>query len=399
LARTWFWTLGPLILAGGALAGETGEAKTPTVEELAADVSMLKKLNPWSKVVSAVKAKADLRLRHESQWLDRNTDDYERHRERIRLRAGFDLSLPHHFTLGLRLATGNTTDPISTNQSFGEALANKSINLDQGYVAWNPLSDGVDLTLYGGRFRNFFFHHQTMFDGDTNFDGLGQELSIEACEGFTFFANAAESPIKELSSDEQDPWLFAFQGGVQARSGVVGGRAAAGMWLFNGLEGAMPSQIYSTSFRPSSRYNSLNAAGEYERNYDVFHVLGEVAVAAIEVVPIAVIGEYYRNTETSHQDQGYMFGGRVGKSKKAGDIYGGYEYRWIEADATYDVFPDSDFHEGGTNTKGHVFKIGGFFADSLSGQVTLFLTKKEDNGTPRSKAGENRLQLDLIFTI
>jgi polyhydroxyalkanoate synthesis regulator phasin len=60
----------------------------------------------------------------------------DRERLRTRLRLGIDAELGSGFSTGLRLATGNFRDPVSTNQTLGNTGARYQIGVDQAYVKW-----------------------------------------------------------------------------------------------------------------------------------------------------------------------------------------------------------------------------------------------------------------------
>ena len=57
---------------------------------------------------------------------------------RIRARLGLTADITDDFIFGLRLATGNTTNPVSTNQTLGSTLANDNFVLDRAYLEYNP---------------------------------------------------------------------------------------------------------------------------------------------------------------------------------------------------------------------------------------------------------------------
>ncbi len=66
-------------------------------------------------------------------------------------------------------------------------------------------------------------------------------------------------------------------------------------------------------------------------------------------------------------------------------------YRYLEGDAVPDAFTDSDFHMGGTNTKGWI--LGGNYGLEHNTWLTLrYMAADEIDGPP---LGIDVLQLDL----
>src|SRR5262249_240699 len=66
-----------------------------------------------------------------------NTTD-DRQGWRIRARLGFTADVTDDVVAGIRLITGNTTNPVSTNGNLGDSLANQPFNLDRADVRYTP---------------------------------------------------------------------------------------------------------------------------------------------------------------------------------------------------------------------------------------------------------------------
>ena len=96
------------------------------------------------------------------------------------------------------------------------------------------------------------------------------------------------------------------------------------------------------------------------------------------------------------RDTGWLIGFDLGNKKKKGDWYFQYWYQALEDYAFPAVFVDSDFHNGGTNNKGHKIHGRYYFTNHIYAQATGYLTEREDE----RKDGlydEERIQLDVIF--
>ena len=99
-------------------------------------------------------------------------------------------------------------------------------------------------------------------------------------------------------------------------------------------------------------------------------------------------------------DDGYALGVKVGKNKKQGDWSVGYQWKYIEYNATSGALNDADFGGRGpglgvnTNVKGHVFRSAYNLTDFLTAGGNFFLTQ------PITGAGDEdnfTFQFDLIW--
>ncbi|WP_243846365.1 putative porin [Rhizomicrobium palustre] len=153
--------------------------------------------------------------------------DQDRHRFRLRARFGIDADLGEAFTAGIRIATGDSNTPVSTNQSIGASGGNfskYSIWLDRAWLRYAPIDNprgSFAVTL--GRFENPFYSTELVFDDDLNFDGVAIQASAAVTKTLkpfvtvgafpvfsTDFNFASNQPAKYKSDDK---YLFAAQGG------------------------------------------------------------------------------------------------------------------------------------------------------------------------------------------
>jgi len=107
--------------------------------------------------------------------------DKDRERGRIRVRFGAQMDLEDGFTMGLRIATGETNTPTSTNQSFGVANSAQGGNfskyavwLDRAFVKYElGGKPSEDFVAEVGRFDNPYFSvSELVWDTDLGWDGL-----------------------------------------------------------------------------------------------------------------------------------------------------------------------------------------------------------------------------------
>ncbi len=154
--------------------------------------------------------------------------DQNRQRPRLRARLGTDIMLGEGFNAGVRIATGDSNSPTSTNQTLGGSGGNFSkyqVWLDRAFLSYDAgPGDGEELVFLMGRFDNPFFSTEIQWDDDLGFDGLALrgkvKLNDRASTFFTAgafpvyntdFNFASNQPAKFASTDK---WLAGAQIGI-----------------------------------------------------------------------------------------------------------------------------------------------------------------------------------------
>jgi hypothetical protein len=188
--------------------------------------------------------------------------DKDRERGRIRVRVGAQMDLEDGFTMGLRIATGETNTPTSTNQTLGVANAAQGGNfskyaiwLDRAFVAYELGGEpGRDFFAEIGRFDNpYFTVSELVWDEDLGWDGLalsGRYRILNGPIGITPFATAGIFPVfnteLNFSSNRpdkfssEDKWLYGGQAGVGLRfSKDFSAKIAGGFYDFYNIEGKL----------------------------------------------------------------------------------------------------------------------------------------------------------------
>src|SRR3989338_6429529 len=161
-----------------------------------------------SGMIAKAKWSGDLRLRHESQFREPATD---RQRQRFRLRYGFKTKPFDQMEVGVRLATGASGDPTSTNQSFTSVLDKKALFVDQAYAKYTPFPW---LSVTGGKMDNPFstLPEGIVWDGDVTPEGAAVQISPAGGMPIKPFLTGGAFAISELGTDSGDPGLLAELG-------------------------------------------------------------------------------------------------------------------------------------------------------------------------------------------
>lgn len=345
----------------------------------------------------------------------------DRQRERVRLRLGLNANITGGVDAGIRMTTGNTSDPVSTNQTLGNTGNKYNLVLDRAFIKLSPIDD---LTLWGGRIPNPFFSTDLVWDDDVNFEGAAVSYAPGAQEPqreFKPFITAGVFPLQEVEEKAgvaaRDKWLVAAQAGLEwVPSTRARFKLGAGYYHYENVSGVRnltPTttgqyDLSAPQFRQKG--NSLfvidsDANNNNTQDDPVYGLAADYRIANLTLVadfadfyPVHVIGsfDWARNvgfdqaeimTRTGQnidpETNGYQARLTIGYPRitERHEWQAFVGYRYLERDAVLDAFTDSDFHLGGTNHKG--FMIGGQYGiyknTSLSAR---WMSSDEINGLP-----------------
>ena len=197
----------------------------------------------WAERISL---NGDVRIRFQKDYFDENnaillkpdnpsevlntTVDRERFRARARLGLKATIIDPREVNagrveVGLRVATGNTNDPVSTNETLGDYFNKDSIVFDRYYLKWSyqpelPAWGRIpQLALTAGRMPNPWFSSDLVWDDDLNFEGatIGFKTDTQDFNGWHLFLTGGAYPLQEVELSKDDKWLYAGQLGFAAR--------------------------------------------------------------------------------------------------------------------------------------------------------------------------------------
>lgn len=326
------------------------------------------------------------------QDIDNTTED--RHRERVRLRLGLNANVTPGVDAGVRITTGNTSDPVSTNQTLGNTNNKYSLVLDRAFLKVKPFDW---LTASGGRIPNPFFSTDLVWDDDLNFEGVAATFTPWPNENRDLkpFVTAGVFPLQEIEESAsvgvKDKWLFGAQVGAQwtpdTRTRLKGALALYDYRNISGIRNPVSGSFINDKSAPQRRQkgnNLFDIDANIADSVQLWALAPEYRIANLTLVadfaqfdPVHVIGtfDWARNIGFDRDEilsrtglpslgeeiDGYQVKLTVGYPKISlrHEWQAFVGYRYLEADAVLDAFTDSDFHLGGTNHKG--FMIGGSY--------------------------------------
>lgn len=321
----------------------------------------------------------------------------DRERFRLRARLGLQAKVSDDWSAGIRLATGNATDRVSTNQTMGQDFNKYQLFVDRAFIKYAPAEW---ISVSGGRIPNPWFSTELMWSENLNFEGFAATLKPSFANGdFRPFLTVGAFPLREQNPPTRsNRWIRGVQAGshwqLMRNAKLTFGAA---LYDFENLEGrvedngkylagnstAYGQYEYGASLRQKGNTLILtNAASDTSWQTDSSKAIWGLAskfrpvnlTASLDLAhfdPVHVIltadfvkniafdrNEIVRRTGVSLKDGkdfGYLYRVMVGmpKLEKRHDWQASFAYRYLGSDATVDAFTDSDFGLGGTNMKGY----------------------------------------------
>jgi putative porin len=424
---------------------EANEAKAAKERQQAATDKAVQGIPQFPDWLNRVTFFGDVRVRNEAFF--RKTDR-DRIRDRFRLRFGAKVKATDEAELGLKLVSGNASDPISNNQTFTDEFTFKTINIGNAYLKLMPYKSlGLDrpwLTLMGGKFDIPAYvapaPSQLVFDRDLTPEGFWESLKlVEEKEGFLRgIALSMGQWIFEENSNTGEAAIYAFQGVGNMALGdilwnigvadykyvdpssiavarnrntalnitntvtlsdgtVVGGRPIDPTRFGPNKDGiAAPTVDPTTGVTVPGKPITIK---KFDSEFNDLNLVTDFTIpTGMAAWPARVFGDYVKNTDASgSDDQGFAAGAGIGSSKDPGDINFTYEYERLETDAVISAFSESDFggRDTGTNTKAHVLQVGYVLNKYVTVQSTAWIAKPVDNVSGRKTDTDYRWQFDV----
>jgi polyhydroxyalkanoate synthesis regulator phasin len=361
----------------GILTPEEAEAiVAETKEELKKEMAEGKAETPpqW---VQNIKFKGDLRVRYQGEKID--TDDDARNRLRFRLRAGVEAKVLDNTNVAFGLASGESADPRSTNQTFTDSFAKKSVWIDYAYAQWAPVKE---LTFTAGRMKNpFWLTSDNLWSSNINPEGGALQANYKALPNLNLFLNNAMFVVDELGTDPDDPWMVGVQPGfdwyfVPEKANL---RFAFSWYeMFNETGRTLDWTAGTNTLRPGNdglRYDYdellLDGLLGFKEPFSDIPYLGD----CIHYVGIFANGVINPNPDEENLGGliGFAFGDEKVSKRGQWQIMTRYEY--LGRDAWPDISLDSDTYGGRTNVKGPKVKLDVGLMDNVTAALTYYNTK------------------------
>ncbi len=301
--------------------------------------------------------------------------------EYLLARLKVEADITDQITAGVRLATGNSTNPGSDNVILGDYYIKEGFLLDQAYLRYKPLPD---LSVWAGRIPNPWFYTDLIWANDLNFEGVAVNYQSNIQNEMTGFVTGGAFPLQAITSatQPQQKWLLGAQTGIEykpdtqysAKLGIalydyentVGVENPVGQTI-NDWSAPLYMQKGNTVFNIEPTGTAKYALASQFRDLDI---LGNFDLACWDPVHVVLSAEYVRNLAFDAQEVSRLSGRPVGDMQndayRAGVLVG-YPtprkflqwnlftyYKYVGTDSVVDAFDDQDFALGGTNAKGWI---------------------------------------------
>ncbi|NWG87716.1 MAG: putative porin [Hydrogenophilaceae bacterium] len=411
-------------------------------EQIRQEVVAQAKTERWGDVnavpewVGRFKWEGDLRLRAQNDLfaddnipqdfnLDGTFDNVDEARQRARLRARLGLSakVTDSISAGFRITTGNTSDPVSTNQSLGNTGNKYSLVLDRAFAKVDPWDW---LSASGGRIPNPFFSTDMVWDDDLNFEGVAatfkpwSRATMTAKPFFTIGAFPLQEVETSTVNPAKDKWLYGAQAGLDWRSGAfTRWRFGLAYYDYRNVKGVHddvagggnPYAATAPQFRQKG--NTLfdlspdDSLSGLAADYRLLNFTAMADLAHFDPVHVIFTGDVVKNIGYDKNEVATLFGDpnyeartlgwnaklTVGKPniELPGDWQVHLGYRYLERDAVLDAFTDSDFRLGGTDAQGYYLGTS-YGVDRNAWISAKWMSANEIDGLPY---GVDVLQVDF----
>lgn len=333
-----------------------------------------------------------------------------RSRERIRMRLGLTAKVADEVGVGVRLATGNPTDRVSTNQTLGNSFNKYQLFVDRAFVRMDVAES---LTIQAGRMPNPWFSTDMVWSENLNFDGLAATFHLPTPPvDFSPFATVGWFPLREQTPPSRGSrWLMGAQVGAAWEAATrTKLKMGVAYYSYKNLAGEQDTN-YDTALNSSGQavvvphvdYGKFEyASGMRQKGNTVFETnplfstdIAPIWGLAYQFRPLVLTAaaelshfspyslllsaEYvknlafdansfhkraglaYANVNPGGKDKGYQFKLAFGapEVREQGQWQLSTSYRYIGSDAVLDAFTDSDLGLGGTNLQGYI--LGGSY--------------------------------------
>lgn len=349
----------------------------------------------------------DVRLRYEPFFGGTLTSN--RHRERVRARLNINAKFSDELRGGLRIASGNELDPISTNQTMTDFFQRKAITIDRAFLQYNP-NWLKPLSLTGGKFAYTWYHTELTFDNDLNPEGFSEAFSFDfnnpvfkrlTLVGF-------QLPFHESSSGADS---FLFGGQVGSFWKLSDRIRFSGYATFYNWHLADPIQAAKTAgkLKGSSNTNAASA-DQFASNFGLLDLIGRLDIdTGSSRWPLVLQLDFVNNTRACTNEttvavacnpkdrSGWWAEAQLGQTKERHDVKFGYTFIRIEQEAVLSAFNFSDLRSP-TNVVTHRFNFGYQVYRNLTLNYTLLVGRRlQTTLFPSDEDWLKRMQFDAIY--
>lgn len=339
----------------------------------------------------------DFRVRYEGFFQE---DLETRQRGRYRLRFGLRTSIVEGLDLNLRLASGESSDVTSTNQTFTDFWNRKPINIDQASLSFTPQSVRA-LTLGVGKFAYPVRRTQMVWDDDVNWEGAYEQVNW-AAGAAQIRVVAIQSPLNDVGAD-RDAFMFGQYAQADFRVGAHRVQLSLGDYAFQNPDQLAVALAQRTAIR-TAQTNAVRRddAGRVVGYASGFNLVDTIAQATLDTgrrdYPLSLLADFVVNTRAADDDDtGMWLSGTYGRAATVDSYAIGYTFARIERDAVLSAYNFSDMGPA-TNVVMSMATFSYMPKNRLNLDVTAILTRLLDSPSGFANPTLKRIQIDARVT-
>lgn len=380
----------------------------------------------------------DLRLRHESFFGSgpvNGTEPATRNRERYRLRFNVNAKLNDEISGGFSVASGDTGDPISTNNTETGFFTRKPFSVDRAFATYKP-KFFKPLSVTAGKFGYTWYRTELTFDNDINVEGGSQQISWDwKDKTLSHFAVIGfELPLLEATGG---PDSDIFGGQVQTGWNLgprVKATADAAYYDYRNPNTIAQNQTngngYATQGTPTGQggtygfsaatltnsFGVINGARQFGSKFGILDTIFQLDFdTGLKRFPVTTLFNFAQNTRACENvgafvaagvtptiacnprdRQGYWAEADFGQTKNKGDWRFAYTFARIEREAVVAAFDASDIREP-SNVAQHRIEAGYQAYSNVTLNLTTFIGRRLITSQSPEERYLKRLQLDFNY--
>ena len=341
-----------------------------------------------------IKLGGDFRLRYEGFQQDGTPD---RLRERFRLRLNLDAKLAENTQFRLALRTGDSTDPVSDNQTFSDGFTKKGFYIAEAFVNWNPSGK---FWMNAGKFpwKDARITSDMEWDDDVNAEGLAERVRFSSGKApgvaeHAFTLGFWQTVLLEQGSADET-YFYGFQPYYEMKgesmSFIIGGTYE---------EYRDPEFVAKATFdrkisgNPLTNAYTNTADGKFDALKSDFEIVE--GFVHFKTGRWGFFGHYYINNGAyNDQDTAYFLRASYGSTKEKGGWEARYTYYYMEAESLFYAFVQSDATIG-TNNESHRLDFTYALTKGSALGASVYLTDRIDG----DYESLTRFQIDFTVKI
>ena len=252
-----------------------------------------------------------------------------RNRWVVRFRGGATKKVGKLTNFGVRVTTGPSDDPNSTDITLGDFSDSLEVSLDRVYL--EVKHEGAFLT--GGKFPNPFASTELVWDGDVNPQGVGASLTSSGSHQVTPKLIGVFYVVDEQTINP-DSYMAGGQGQVTIRRSPAWSVMLAGGYYDYSIKSLRNADAGDT------RSNRLTPDGRgYVSDFDLLDGMVTVDHRGFGArYPVRFVADFVKNLGADDKDEGFNLDLFVGRASVKGDMRFRYGYSQAETDAILAAF-------------------------------------------------------------